>query len=284
MATLRDIRRRIRSVENTQQITRAMQMVAAAKLHRAQDRVISSRPYAVAMTEMLQHLAGAAAELRHPLFQVREASRRTCVVISSDKGLCGAFNTNVFRHAELSVPAALQATIDLIPMGKRACAYFGKRGWACSYRDPELGDQASESKAQALAQHLTGLYERGETDRVDLIYTRFLTMGSRTVMQETLLPVTPGAPGVASPSEYIFEPNAEALFSNLLPRYVEMRVFTAFANSLASEHSARLVSMTAATKNAGGMITTLTLIRNKLRQAAITKEISELVGGAEALK
>ena len=281
MATLKDIRRRIRSVASTEQITKAMQMVAASKLRRSQDRILSARPYADTMTQILKSVAGAAAEFSHPLFEVRPVRRRTLVVIASDKGLCGSYNANLFRQAEQELGGWDQGQVDLIPLGRRASRYFGKRGWQGSYGIVELGDQVSLFKSQDLARHLVGLYARGETDRVDLLYTRFLSVGSRRIVNETILPIAPEAEAAdGMRKNYIFEPTAQAIFGRLLPRYVQTRVMTATAESLASEHASRLVSMSAATKNAGDMITALTLVRNKLRQAAITKEISELVGAA----
>ncbi len=290
MATIKDIRRRIRSVASTQQITRAMEMVAAAKLRRAQERVVSARPYSEKMTEVLQNLASATAgsEIQNPLFQVREVRRRTVVVIASDKGLCGAFNANLFRAAEERLRGVDREAFDLIPVGRRPTSYFGKRGWTGSTRIPELGDTLDIEKARSLARHLMAIYSEGKTDSVDFLYTKFITVGSRRIAWETLLPIVPGkaAPGVEKgpARDYIFEPSAAAIFDDILPRYVQTRVLMAMGDSLASEQAARLVSMSAATKNAGEMITALTLVRNKLRQAAITKEISELVGGAEALK
>jgi F-type H+-transporting ATPase subunit gamma len=284
MATIKDIRRRIRSVKSTQQITKAMEMVAAAKLRRAQDRILLARPYAAKMTEILQQLASAAGEVSDPLFEVREVRRRTIVVIASDKGLCGAFNANVFRHVETSLRGVDRSTIDLIPVGKRASEYFGKRGWKGSYRIPELGDQVNLGRAVQLARWVIDLYRRGETDSVEFVYTKFISTGTRRIVEETFLPIAPGTGAPVQTRDYIFEPNAATIFSTLLPSSVQSRVQTAFADSLASEHAARLISMGSATKNAGEMISALTLIRNKLRQAAITKEISELVGGAEALK
>jgi len=322
MATIKDIRRRIRSVQSTQQITKAMEMVAAAKLRRAQERASAARPYALKMTEILQSLAGAAGELHHPLFEVRDVRRRAVVVMASDKGLCGSFNANVFRHVEVELRGADRSHIDLIPVGRRAAEYFGRRGWTGSLRLPEMGDQVGLARASALARHLIGIFERGEVDRVDLVYTHFVSTASRRVVMEDLLPIRPREPGVvahagmhagahahannadanannedanahettaahavaAAGRPYIFEPSPRGIFADLLPRYVQTRVMSAMAESLASEHSARLISMGAATKNAGDMISALTLIRNKLRQAAITKEISELVGGAEALR
>lgn len=319
MATLKDIRRRIRSVGSTQQITRAMEMVAAAKLRRAQERILSARPYAEKMREVLQNLAAATAGGDHenPLFHAREVGRRTIVVIASDKGLCGAFNANIFRAAEDRLRGADRGTVELIPIGRRAASYFGRRGWKGTVSIHDLGDTLDVEKARMIARHLIASFADRKTDQVDFLYTRFISVGSRRIVWEPLLPIvqaqaatggkepgaqaagphageaqssgTPGTPGVPvaekGPSkDYIFEPSAEAIFDDLLPRYVQTRILMAMGDSLASEQAARLISMTAATKNAGEMITALTLVRNKLRQAAITKEISELVGGAEALR
>jgi len=287
MATIKDIRRRIRSVASTQQITRAMEMVAAAKLRRAQERVVSARPYAAKMTEVLENLAAATAgsEVKNLLFEVRPVRRRTLVVIASDKGLCGAFNASIFRAAEADLKGADRREVDLVPVGKRAANTLGRRGWRGTYGISELGDTLDIAKAQALARHLITSYVEGKTDRVDFLYTRFISVGSRKIVHETFLPIVPAAGERQGPAkDYIFEPSPETIFDDLLPRYVRTRVLAAMGESLASEQAARLVSMSAATKNAGEMIQSLTLIRNKLRQAAITKEISELVGGAEAQK
>ena len=284
MATLKDIRRRIRSVQSTQQITKAMEMVAAVKLRRAQHRSLSARPYAAKMTEILQNLASAAAGASHPLFDAREVRRRTLVVVASDKGLCGSFNANVLRAAEIDLRGCDRQHIDIIPVGRRVMTYFRKRGWTSSHRVAELGDQVDLVTAQVLARHIVDLYVRGETDRVDFVFTRSITTARRVVVKEVALPITPQEQRTQIAKDYIYEPTASVIFGELLPRYVQTRVMSALADSLASEHAARLISMTAATKNAGDMISSLTLIRNKLRQATITREISELVGGAEALR
>jgi F-type H+-transporting ATPase subunit gamma len=283
MATLKQIRRRIRSVKSTQQITKAMEMVAAAKLRRAQDRVIASRPYAAGVRGMLQNLA-AAGELTHPLFEVRPVRRRALVLIASDKGLCGSYNMNVFRTAERMLAGADRAAIDLVPVGRRANQYFGKRGWKCDLALAELGDQIDPMTARRLAQELVARQMRGEVDKVEVLYTRFLSTVSRRVEVMPVLPVAPEG-GEAGPRiDYIYEPSPAAIFQALLPRYVENRILQAMAESLASEHSSRMVSMGSATKNAKEVIDHLTLVGNKLRQAAITREISEIVGGAEGLK
>lgn len=284
MATLKQIRRRIRSVRSTQQITKAMEMVAAAKLRRAQDRVVASRPYAARIGAMLEALSAAAGELRHPLFEERAVVRRALVVVASDKGLCGAYNMNVFRAAERALEGAVHESVELIAVGRRANQYFRKRGWTSPCSVPELGDQVDPMVARGLAQELVAMQLDRRVDRVDLLYTRFVSTVSRRVEQQVVLPVSAPASEGSRRSEYIFEPSPQEIFGTLLPRYVENRILQAMAESLASEHSARMVSMGAATKNARELIDHLTLVGNKLRQAAITREISEIVGGAEGLK
>jgi F-type H+-transporting ATPase subunit gamma len=303
MATIKQIRRRIRSIQSTQQITKAMEMVAASKLKRAQDRVTASRPYARRIQGILESLAAAARSLSHPLFEQRAVHRRTLIVLSSDKGLCGSFNMNIFRLVEKEFPTR---DLALVPLGRRANQYFGRRGWRIPSSQPEIGDQADRAMAKAVAAEVVRMFLAGETDRVDILYTQFLSTMTRRVTIEPLLPIraaaepekggasaggaragarTEGGAAVEpSGRDYIFEPSPEAIFQTLLPKYVENRMLQAMAESLASEHSARMVSMGAATKNAADVIASLTLIRNRLRQAAITREISEIVGGAEALR
>lgn len=289
MATLKQIRRRIRSVKSTQQITRAMEMVAAAKLKRATDRALASRPYALKAAEVLRSLAGAAGNLSHPLFEERPVTRKLVVVIASDKGLCGSYNMTVFRRMENEYPRARRTGLLLYPVGRRADAYFGKRPWELIASLPELGDQTNPQKAKRLAAELVQLYLDKKVDSVSLVFTRYVSVISRRVVEEPLLPIVPDksatAGGESAANEnYIFEPSPEAIFETLLPRYIENRVLQAMSESLASEHAARMVSMGAASKNAKEVIERLTLEGNKLRQAAITREISEIVGGVEALK
>jgi F-type H+-transporting ATPase subunit gamma len=285
MSTLKQIRRRIRSIKNTGQITKAMEMVAAAKLRRAQDRALASRPYSQKTAEMLQSLAAAAENLSHPLFEQREVRHRTFVVIASDKGLCGSFNMNVFRHVERMVLPEERAAVSLCPVGKRATQYFGKRNWNRSGGLAVLGDQVQLMHARELANSLTQAFIEGRTDSVQLVFTRFKTVASREVVVEDLLPIVPkqAAPG-GTRKDYIFEPNPEAIFQTLLPRYATNRVLQAIAESIASEHAARMLAMGAATKNAKEVLGQLQLQGNRLRQASITKEILDIVGGAEALK
>jgi F-type H+-transporting ATPase subunit gamma len=285
MATLKQIRRRIRSVQSTQQITKAMEMVAAAKLKRAQDRVVTARPYAAGIRELLANLTAASETLSHPLFEKRPVERRAFVVIASDKGLCGSYNMNIFRTMERMFESGARDKIVLHAIGRRANQYFSKRNWKMARGLPESGDLADPAKAKELGAELVRAFLAREVDRVDLLYTQFVSTMTRRVICEPLLPVAPEGGGAGRRKlEYIFEPTPEKIFSTLLPRYVENRIFQAMSESLASEHSARMVSMGAATKNAADVIGSLTLVRNRLRQAAITRELSEIVGGADALK
>jgi F-type H+-transporting ATPase subunit gamma len=284
MSTLRVLRRRIRSVQNTQQITKAMEMVAAAKLRRAQAKAIASRPYAVKITEMLNNLAGAATELDHPLFKAREVKNTALVLVTSDRGLCGAYNSNLLRAAEQRLRAAAAPT-SLVLVGKKGRDYFKRRRYPVIAVHTPLPTEASLEFARTLTEDLIARFLEGSVDRVEIMFTRFISALHRKVVVEPFLPVgasTSNAPGAGGGA--IFEPDAESIFAELLPRYATAKLFAALADALASEHSARMIAMGSARKNAGELIDLLTLRRNRLRQAAITKELLDIVGGAEALK
>ncbi len=289
MSTLRALRRRIRSVQNTQQITKAMEMVAAAKLRRAQSRALAARPYAAKITEMLGNLAGAASEIDHPLFKAREVKNVALVLVTSDRGLCGAYNANLLRGAEhrrrAATAAAGQAVTSLVLVGKKGRDYFRRRRYPVLAAHTPLPTEASLEFARTLTADLIGRFVSGDVDRVEIMFTRFLSALNRRVVVEPFLPVgasAAGKPGAGGSA--IFEPDAESIFAELLPRYATAKLFAALADALASEHSARMIAMGAARKNAGELIDLLTLRRNRLRQAAITKELLDIVGGAEALK
>jgi F-type H+-transporting ATPase subunit gamma len=284
MSTLRVLRRRIRSVQNTQQITKAMEMVAAAKLRRAQAKAVAARPYAVKITEMLNNLAGAASELDHPLFKAREVKNTALVLVTSDRGLCGAYNSNLLRAAEQRLRAAAAPT-SLVLVGKKGRDYFKRRRYPVIAVHTPLPTEASLEFARMLTEDLIARFLDGSVDRVEIMFTRFITALHRKVVVEPFLPVgasTANAPGAGGGA--IFEPDAESIFAELLPRYATAKLFAALADALASEHSARMIAMGSARKNAGELIDLLTLRRNRLRQAAITKELLDIVGGAEALK
>jgi len=287
MPTLRQVKKRIRSVISTRQITKAMEMVAAAKLRRAQMRIMEVRPYSEKLDQILRHLSAAASgELMHPFFEEREVKKRTLVLVTSDKGMCGSFNSNIIRRAQEWLSDKNPENVELLLIGKKGHDFYKRREWPIAglYKD-WLGNLDYE-KAREIVDFLTGRFLSGETDEISMIYTRFVSTVKYEITRTTYLPVE--RPEIAesdeSHMEYIFEPSPEAIFSDLMPRYALTKMVTALADSFASEHGTRMVAMGAATKNAGEMIDALTLQYNKARQAAITKELLDIVGGAEALK
>jgi len=284
MASLKELRRRIRSVKSTQQITKAMEMVAAAKLRRAQARALAARPYAAKLTGMLANLSGAAAELDHPLFKAREVKSTALVLITSDRGLAGAYNTNLIRAADQRLRRAPAGSIQLVLLGKKGRDYFRRRKYPILGTYVDLPAEANLDFVRRLTQELIDHFVAGTVDRVEIQYTQFLSALNRRVVTEVFVPVGGGERKGAGDSNIIFEPDAATIFAELLPRYATAKLFAAVADSLASEHSSRMVAMGSARKNAGELVDALTLQRNRLRQATITKEISEIVGGAEALK
>jgi F-type H+-transporting ATPase subunit gamma len=285
MASLKDLRRRIRATKNMQQLFKAMEMVAAAKLRRAQSRAQASAPYAQKITEMLANLAGAAADLEHPLFKARDVKTTAILVIAADRGFAGAYNANVIRVAEQRVRTAPPGAVQLVLLGRKARDYVRRRGYPVLAQHTELPGEASLDFARQLTAELTELFMSGRVDRVEIVYSHFKSALVRQVRTEVFLPVGAGETQKAPPDRgTIFEPDAESLFAELLSRYATAKLYAAMADALASEQSARMIAMGSARKNAGELVDALTLTRNRLRQAAITKEIAELVGGAEALK
>jgi F-type H+-transporting ATPase subunit gamma len=292
MASLKDLRRRIRATKSMQQIFKAMEMVAAAKLRRAQQRAQSASPYAAKISAMLANLSGAAAELEHPLFKVREVKTTALVLITADRGFAGAYNTAILRVAEQRLRAAPRGSIQCVVVGRKGRDYLRRRGYPVMAAHTDLPGEASLELARRITNDLTERFVSGQVDRVEILYTHFVNAIVRRVLNATFLPIgtEPGSgPGssAATPSSAagsaIFEPDAESIFAELLPRYATAMLYASMADALASEHSARMVAMGSARKNAGELVDALTLTRNRLRQAAITREISELVGGAEAL-
>lgn len=285
MATMRDIRRRIRSVQNTQQITRAMQMVAAARLRKTQGKVLAARPYADALQQVLQRVVAGGAAFEHPLLEIREAQKTALVVFSADRGLCGGYNTNIIRLAETAAHQEERGEVSLIVVGRKAWNYFRRRPVTIYREYLDIGDTPEYSQARELAGELVAMYTTGTFDVVDLAYTQFYSPGRVRPRRRRFLPLAPEEPAAAGgEGEYIYEPSPQELMEVLLPRYVETMVYQVLLEAKASEHASRMVAMEAATKNAGEMIDRLVLTFNKARQAAITKEITEIVGGAEALR
>jgi F-type H+-transporting ATPase subunit gamma len=284
MATLRDIRRRIRSVKNTQQITKAMEMVAAAKLRRSQNRVVAARPYARGMEAILERLAAVAAEEQHPLFTPRPVKTRALVVFTADRGLAGSYNANLIRVAEQFLQSPEGQGTRLFLIGRKARDYFRRRTYPILETHTDLPPEARLETARELSERLQGLFTSGEVDAVDILYTQFVNIITRRIAREQFLPIAPGQRvETATARPVIFEPDAASLLAEMLPRYATTKLLQALAEALTSEHAARMVAMSSAQKNAGELIDALVLKRNRLRQAGITKELAEIVGGAEAL-
>ncbi|MFQ5519862.1 MAG: ATP synthase F1 subunit gamma [Candidatus Methylomirabilia bacterium] len=285
MATLRDIRRRIRSVQSTQKITRAMKLVAAAKLRRAQDRILEARPYARKMSELLGNLALRTDRDQHPLLARREARRRMVVIITGDKGLCGAFNSNVLRRSLEFIQQAEQLSVRLVVVGRKARDFYRRRPWEVNSSMIGFFDRLAHSHARELANGLIASYAADEVDEIYLIYNEFRSVTVQRVVRERLLPVEPHSQAEDAPEvDYLFEPSPDAILAALLPKHVTTQVYRALMESLAGEYGARMTAMDAATRNAQEMIDLLTIQYNKARQERITKELLDIVGGAEALR
>jgi F-type H+-transporting ATPase subunit gamma len=290
MRSLRDIKRRIRSVQNTKQITKAMEMVSAAKLRRAQNKVTSGRPYDDLLKETVGELASSMESVPHPYFEERDVKSTALVVVSSDRGFCGSFNSNIMRRAERFLRE--RENCRLVLLGKKANDYFVRRRPSdIVYKRTDLGAKVDHATAVSISRDLSNLFLSGEVDEVYLMYTKFITAMRRTIEADKFLPVgkvevenEAGDGGEGLKKDFILEPGAEEMLGQLMPGYAASRVYMALAESFASEHAARMIAMGSATKNADEMIDHLILIRNRVRQAAITKELSEIVGCIEALK
>jgi F-type H+-transporting ATPase subunit gamma len=283
MANVRDIRRRIRSAKNIQQITRAMKFVSAARLRKAQDRVISARPYARQMFAVLRSLAARVPEQAHPLLAQRGDENLELVVISADRGLCGAYNTNILRQAMEFLEKNSGRKVELNILGKRARDFFRRRPFAIRHEAINVLQKPSFADAAAIAKDLIDEFSRGEKDQVWIVYNEFKSVVQQRVVVEQLLPIQ-RLEHIDNTDrlEYIYDEPPEKIFGNLLPRHVEAQIFRALLEAAASEQGARMAAMEAATNNAGEMIEDLTLYANKVRQASITKELIEVVSGASS--
>jgi len=300
MPNLLDIRRRIKSVKNTQQITKAMKMLSAAKLKRAQDTVVAARPFAGKMVEVLGELASRTDEdFHHPLLDARGDERYLVVLVTADKGLAGAFNTNLIKAAQAFMREHEGKAIEMLPVGRKGRDFYRRRG--VPFIDEYVGltgkGRIEYSEAVEIARKVINRFEEDtELDKVFLIYNEFKSVLQQRVVIEQLLPVSRTSDATAETTaevdapqrpvnltEYIYEQPPEELFSRLLPRLVETQIFRALLESVASEHGARMTAMDSASKNASELIESLTLNMNRIRQAAITNEIIEVVSGAAAL-
>ncbi|HXG51907.1 MAG TPA: ATP synthase F1 subunit gamma [candidate division Zixibacteria bacterium] len=286
MATLKAIRKRIGSIRNTQQITKAMKMVSAAKLRRAQEAAVAARPYAEKMAELLRNVAARLPAEAHPLLRAREEARIDLVLFTSDRGLCGGYNANLIRAAEaFARREGAGKEIRLVAVGRKGADYFRRRGAQFADRYLNVLATPAEALAAEIASKLIGRFISGETDAVYLLYARFRSALSQIPTLEKLLPMAVG--GAAQPdqlTEYLYEPGLEALLASLLPRVTAIAIQRALLEATASEHGARMTAMDSATTNASKMMAALTLQMNRARQASITRELMEIVGTAEALK
>jgi F-type H+-transporting ATPase subunit gamma len=289
MPSLIDLRRRVRAVKNTQQITKAMKMVAASKLRRARERILSARPYAVQMQRVLSNLASRVDPSIHALLAIRErkaGSKTLVIVVTGDKGLCGSFNTNVIKGAGAFITGSAEPC-ELGLVGRKGRDFFGRRGFGVRFEQVGIFQKLRYQDAQEIAGLAVDAFLKEEVDRVVLVYNEFKSVMTQRVVVEQLLPIAraevEGPVGVAGQIDYLYEPSPQEIFNQLLPRYVEVQVYRALLESNAAFFAAQMTAMDTAVKNSTEMIGSLTLYMNKVRQAAITREIIEVVSGAAAL-
>ena len=303
MPSLLDLRRRIRAVKSTQQITKAMKMISASKLRRAQDRIVGARPFALQMQRVLNSLASRVDPSSHPLLAEREAGgdpKVLLIVITADKGLCGGFNTNIVKAAGVFIAGASSA-VELGLVGRKGRDFFRRRGFEVRIEEIGIFQRVKYADAKRIAEAAIEAFTSGRVNRVFIVYNEFKSVMQQRVATEQLLPIPksklgsdPGTvrgsdprtvpkAGVAGDVDYIYEPGAAQILSDLLPKHIEIQVYRALLESAAAEHAARMTAMDAATKNSAELIENLTLYMNKVRQAAITREIIEVVSGAQAL-
>lgn len=286
MASLQNIRRKTASVKNTQKVTKAMKMVAAAKLKRAQERILAARPYAQSMESVLRNLSARVSRDRYPLLKEREVKRVGLVVVTADRGLCGAFNANILRSAQLFIreQESLGRTVSLSLIGRKSRDFFQRRNIPHRRLWMQFMERLDYSHAVEIGEDLVKGYLEGEHDEVHLLYNEFRSVMSQNVASLKLLPIRPSETDRGFSGEYLFEPSEEEVLEILLPRYIQVQMFRALLESAAGELGARMTAMDSASRNAKEMIGKLTLLFNKTRQAAITKELMDIVGGAEAQK
>ncbi|MGV3558090.1 ATP synthase F1 subunit gamma [Larkinella arboricola] len=292
MASLKEVRSRITSIISTQQITKAMKMVAAAKLRRAQDNIIQMRPYAQKLNEMLSTVsAGAELAAESPYNQVRPVERVLLIVVTSDRGLAGAFNTNVVKEAmslinQRYAAQARRGNVEILAIGKKGAEAFQRRGFKVNTNYIDTFLSLSFAKVRSAAEEVMNAFTAGQYDQVEVVYNEFKNVATQIIRSEQFLPIV-AAPThsdtKASNVNYIFEPSEEEIITELIPKTLKIQLYKAVLESNASEHGARMTAMDKATDNAGELLKELKLVYNRTRQAAITKEILEIVGGAEAL-
>jgi F-type H+-transporting ATPase subunit gamma len=283
MASLRDIRRRIRSVQNTRKITKAMELVAAAKMRRAQERVQAARPYSDEITSVMAELMRRSPEYKHPYLEKREVRRRLLILVTADRGLAGPLNSNNIRLAVREMNKA-GVPVSVVTIGRKGRDLMRRLRKDLIADQSMIGDRPTIGDVLPAIRVAMEQYERGEADQVDVVFARFLSAGRQEASLRRVLPVDPPESAEAVAADFIYEPEPRAVLDALLPRYVEAQVYQAVLENLASEQAARMVAMRNASDNATDLIGDLTLTANKLRQATITTELMEIVGGAAALE
>lgn len=285
------LNKRIRSVKSTQQITKAMKMVAASKLQRSQGNMLAARPYSRKLTDLMQQLAGKA-DIADPLFEVRPIRRRLYLIIASDKGLCGSYNMNVLKVAQAAVDASINDGVEteVYAVGRKVEEYFRKRDYKVFGHHTDFGGEINSEKGSLVGNTTVEAFTSEQFDEVRVVYSSFISTMTQRPVDAALLPIAPDQAVAEEETEdddravdYIWEPSQEEMFKVLLPLYLRNRVFMTLAEAFTSEHAARMVSMSAATDNAGELIDSLTLRRNRERQSGITSDLLDIVGGANAL-
>ena len=282
MPSAQDIRRRIKSIKNIQQITKAMKMVAAARLRRAQERAAASRPFTEKIRQVIASVAQNTRDAVHPLLEIRQVNKVGFLVLSSDKGLAGAYSSNVFKEMLSHMPS--KDNTSLVTVGRKARDYFKRRGYKVDAEFSGFSEKPTYGNAIEIAQKLADGFKAGEYDEIRMVYTQFFSPINQVPATVKLLPIAETSSGSDKKEDYIFEPSAGEVLDAMLPRYLETVIYGALLQAAASELGARMTAMESATDNAEELISKLVLNYNKVRQATITRELSEIVGGAEALK
>ncbi|UCD83741.1 MAG: ATP synthase F1 subunit gamma [Deltaproteobacteria bacterium] len=285
MANLREIRKRLASIKKTQQITRAMKLIAAVKLQRAQERVTAFRPYADKIDELVGSLVYRLPSPVHPFLRPGSASRVLFLVLTSDRGFCGSFNTNIFREVDSLFRAPEREETSLLIIGRKGSDYFRRRAYPIEKEWVGISDDLDYPRAVEITSEIIVSYLKGSYREINLVYNEFKSAFSRRVLIKRLLPLEPKEAKEGTPYiDYLYEPSREVIVQELLPKQVETQTYRTFLESTASEHGARMIAMDSATSNATEMIDRLTLDLNRARQEAITKELMDIIGGAEALR
>jgi len=286
MATLREIRRRISSVRSTQQITKAMKMVAAAKLRRAQENILATRPYAQKLGETMAHVMSRLEYRTSPLLVERPVEKVLVVVVTADRGLCGAFNSNLIRFSATQIASYKDVEVQVYNVGRKGHEFFSKRNYSLNGQRVNFFNHLQFEDALQISTHLRGAYENAQFDRIEIVYNEFKSAVHQKIVSEQFLPFLPDEKMLQESSriDFLYEPDKERILPELISRVLNIQIWKILLESNAAEQGARMTAMESATDNAEDLIDTLTLHYNRARQAAITKEISEIVGGAEALK